>query len=163
MINRRQFFISGFYCIVIGFQPSKGLASFEIILTEKEWREILSPAQFAILRDWKTERPFSNSLYGEKSDLLKENRPGIYCCAGCGLELYLSEKKYDSGTGWPSFWQAISGNVGYRDDRHFFKVLIEVHCSRCGGHLGHVFDDGPKPTGKRHCINALALIFKEAQ
>ncbi len=69
--------------------------------------------------------------------------------------------KYDSGTGWPSFWEPILGNVDYRDDRHFFKILVEVHCRRCGGHLGHVFDDGPKPTGKRHCINALALIFKE--
>ena len=162
MINRRRFLTSTASFVIVGIQPKKGWSSFEITLTKKEWREILSPAQYAILREWKTERPFSSSLYGEKSNLLNENRTGEYCCAGCGLALYSSENKYDSGTGWPSFWKPILGNVDYRDDRHFFKILVEVHCRRCGGHLGHVFDDGPEPTGKRHCINALALIFKEA-
>ena len=141
--------------------PMKCLAAFEISHSEKTWRKLLTPAQFAILRNWKTERAFSNSLYGEKSDLLRENREGTYNCAGCDLPLYESKKKYDSGTGWPSFWAPITGNVDYRDDRYFLKLLTEVHCKRCGGHLGHVFDDGPRPTGKRHCINGLALIFKE--
>ena len=161
MINRRCFLIASSVLAFGLITPMKCLAVFEISHSEKTWRKLLTPAQFAILREWKTERAFSNSLYGERSYLLKENREGTYNCAGCDLPLYRSKNKYDSGTGWPSFWTSIIGNVDYRDDRYFLKLLTEVHCKRCGGHLGHVFDDGPKPTGKRHCINGLALVFKE--
>ena len=162
MLNRRRFLISSFVFTIGTINPMKCLAAFEIAYSEKTWRKLLTPAQFAILRKWKTERPFSNSLYGEKSDLLREDREGTYNCVGCDLPLYESKTKYDSGTGWPSFWAPITVNVNYRKDWNFVKLLTEAHCNRCGGHLGHVFDDGPKSTGKRHCINGLALIFRES-
>ncbi len=133
---------------------------FEIELTEEEWRARLSPARFAVLREHATERPYTNSLMGERSPLLEENRPGTYACAGCELPVYRSETKYDSRTGWPSFWAEIDGAVGTQDDySYLFIRRTEVHCRRCGGHLGHVFTDGPQPTGLRHCINGLAMIF----
>jgi len=133
---------------------------FEITKTEEEWRAILTPARYAVLRDHATERAFTNELMGERSPLLHEDRPGTYVCAGCGNPLYRSETKYDSRTGWPSFWEAIEGATGTQDDyRLFFMRRTEVHCARCGGHLGHIFDDGPPPTGKRHCINGLAMEF----
>jgi peptide-methionine (R)-S-oxide reductase len=133
---------------------------FEIVRTEEEWRALLTPAQYAILRDHATERAFTNEHMGERSDLLGESRAGTYLCAGCDNPVYRSETKYDSRTGWPSFWDAIEGAVGTQDDtRLFFLRRTEVHCARCGGHLGHVFDDGPPPTGKRHCINGLAMTF----
>ncbi len=135
---------------------------FEIMKTDAEWREILTPAQFAVLRKEETERPFTNSLLGESSPLLKEDREGTYNCAGCDLPVFHSSTKFDSGTGWPSFWDAIEGNVSYRQDRRLIWVRTEEHCRRCGGHLGHVFDDGPQPTGKRHCINGLAMNFVPA-
>lgn len=133
---------------------------FEISLSEAEWRARLSPAQFAVLREHATERPFTNSLMGERSSLLNESRAGSYLCAGCANPLYRSETKYDSRTGWPSFWQEIDGAVGYATDTRLFMTRTEVHCARCGGHLGHVFEDGPEPTGLRHCINALAMTFQ---
>jgi peptide-methionine (R)-S-oxide reductase len=133
---------------------------FEIVRSEEEWRALLTPAQYAILRDHATERAFTNEHLGERSDLLGESRAGTYLCAGCDNPVYRSETKYDSRTGWPSFWDAIEGAVGTQDDtRLFFLRRTEVHCARCGGHLGHVFDDGPPPTGKRHCINGLAMTF----
>jgi peptide-methionine (R)-S-oxide reductase len=133
---------------------------FEIVRSEEEWRALLTPAQYAILRDHATERAFTNEHLGERSDLLGESRTGTYLCAGCDSPVYRSETKYDSRTGWPSFWDAIEGAVGTQDDtRLFFLRRTEVHCARCGGHLGHVFDDGPPPTGKRHCINGLAMTF----
>lgn len=130
-------------------------AKFAIIKTPAEWKKQLGPERYAILRQAGTERPYS-------SPLNKEKRRGIYACAGCNLPLFPSSAKYDSGTGWPSFWREFPGNVGYKRDTSMFMDRTEEHCRRCGGHLGHLFDDGPKPTGKRHCINGLSLIFKPA-
>ena len=127
--------------------------SFEIMRTEDEWKRILTPEQYRVLRRHGTERAGSSPLDREK-------RAGVFHCAGCGLPLYSSETKFDSGTGWPSFWRAIDGAVGTSTDRSFFMIRTEVHCRRCGGHLGHIFDDGPRPTGKRHCINGVALAFE---
>ncbi|WP_173932541.1 peptide-methionine (R)-S-oxide reductase MsrB [Chelativorans sp. Marseille-P2723] len=131
-------------------------ATFEIMKPDEEWRAILSPEQYAVLRQEVTEPAYSSPLNGEK-------RAGIFHCAGCDLPLYSSEAKYDSGTGWPSFWESLSGAIGTKKDRSFFMVRTECHCRRCGGHLGHIFDDGPLPTGKRHCINGLALTFNAAE
>ena len=160
MISRRSLLATLAATVAL---PKTALAAegvFEITLTEEEWRARLSPAQFAVLREHATERPFTNSLMGERSPLLNESRPGTYACAGCELPLYRSETKYDSGTGWPSFWQEIEGAIGTRDDYSYFLMRrTEVHCRRCGGHQGHVFTDGPPPTGLRHCINGLAMVF----
>ena len=137
-------------------------AAFAVTLTEAEWRARLTPAQYAILREAETERAFSNSLMGETSPLGTEKRKGTYHCAGCTSPVYPSSTKFDSGTGWPSFWDALPGAIGTKEDNTLFATRTEVHCARCGGHLGHVFDDGPSPTGKRHCLNGLALTFTPA-
>jgi peptide-methionine (R)-S-oxide reductase len=129
--------------------------TFEVTKTEAEWRAILSEAQFAVLRQEDTERPGT-------SPLLNEKRKGIFHCAGCDLPVYSSETKYESGTGWPSFWDSLPHAIGTEEDNSLFMTRIECHCRRCGGHFGHVFDDGPPPTGKRHCLNGLALTFKPA-
>jgi len=130
----------------------KAAQKFEIEKTDAEWRAQLTPQQYEILRKEGTERPGS-------SPLLNEHRKGTFACAGCDLPLFTSETKFESGTGWPSFYQPIEGNVGKTEDRTFGMVRTEVHCRRCGGHLGHVFDDGPKPTGLRYCMNGVALTF----
>ncbi len=158
MISRRAFAIGLGLLPMVGAARAEG--QFEIELTEAEWRERLTPAQFAILREHQTERAFTNEYLGERSPLLAESRAGTYTCAGCDLPVYRSETKYDSRTGWPSFWDAIEGAVGTKDDyRLLFIRRTEVHCARCGGHLGHIFEDGPAPTGLRHCINGLAMNF----
>jgi peptide-methionine (R)-S-oxide reductase len=129
--------------------------SFEVTHTDAEWRELLTPAQYRVLRREGTELPFSSPLDHEK-------RRGIYACAGCGLDLFSSDAKFDSGTGWPSFWKPLPHAVNKRSDFSLGMVRDEVHCRRCGGHLGHVFDDGPPPTGLRYCMNGVALTFKPA-
>ena len=124
-------------------------------LSEREWEERLTPMEFNVLRKEGTERPGSSPLNDEK-------RKGTYVCAGCELPLFTSEQKYESGTGWPSFFDVIEGAVGTKVDRKLFMARTEYHCSRCGGHQGHVFKDGPRPTGLRYCNNGVALKFKEA-
>lgn len=126
--------------------------NFEIKKTEQQWREELTPEQFKVLRQHGTERAGT-------SPLDKVYDEGIYECAGCGQPLFTSETKYDSGTGWPSFYAPIESGVETTVDRSFFMVRTEVHCSRCGGHLGHVFSDGPRPTGQRYCMNGVSLNF----
>jgi peptide-methionine (R)-S-oxide reductase len=125
---------------------------FEITKTEEEWRKVLTPEQFSVLRKHGTERAGTSTLD-------KQYGHGTYVCAGCDLPLFKSDTKFDSGTGWPSFYAPIPGATATTVDRAFFMTRTEVHCHRCGGHLGHVFDDGPKPTGKRYCMNGVALKF----
>ena len=132
-----------------------GAEKFEIEKTPEEWKKQLSPAQYNVLREGGTERPFS-------SPLDKEKRKGTFACAGCDLPLFASETKFESGTGWPSFYQALPNAIVEKSDRTMMMVRTETLCRRCGGHLGHVFDDGPKPTGLRYCMNGLALTFKPA-
>ena len=124
----------------------------KVVKTEAEWRKILTPEQFDVLRQEGTERPFTSPLNNEK-------RKGTFVCAGCALPLFDSATKYDSGTGWPSFYQAIEGRVDSKTDVKLIYPRNEYHCVRCGGHQGHVFDDGPKPTGKRYCNHGVALKF----
>jgi peptide-methionine (R)-S-oxide reductase len=128
---------------------------YEVTLSDAEWKKRLSPAAYRVLRQEDTERPFT-------SPLDKEKRKGTFVCAGCNKRLFSSTTKYDSGTGWPSFWQPLPGGVGTKTDYKIGLPRTEVHCARCGGHLGHVFNDGPKPTGKRYCMNGVAMKFVPA-
>ena len=129
---------------------------FEVDHSDEEWRERLSSPAYAVLRQHGTERAFTSPLNGEK-------RPGTFACAGCGQELFSSSDKYESGSGWPSFVRPLPGAVGTDTDATHGMVRTEVHCAKCGGHLGHVFDDGPRPTGERFCMNGVALDFRPDQ
>ena len=130
--------------------------SFPIEKTDDEWRRILTPEQYAVLREHGTERPGSCAL-------LQEKRAGAFACAGCGQPLFVADRKFESGTGWPSFFAPLPGALDETRDDSFGMMRTEVHCSQCGGHLGHVFPDGPPPTGLRYCINGVALTFKPVQ
>jgi len=134
---------------------SRAEEKFAVTHTDAEWRKLLTPAQYNILRQGGTEAPFT-------SPLLNEHRNGVFACAGCDLDLFSSKTKFNSGTGWPSFWAPLKGAVATTRDLSYGMIRTEVHCSRCGGHLGHVFDDGPQPTGLRYCMDGLALTFKPA-
>jgi len=135
-------------------EGAQGGQNFPVSYSDEEWRQRLTSQQYAILRDHGTEYPFS-------SPLNDENRRGIFVCAGCEAELFSSTAKYDSQTGWPSFWMPIDDSaVGTSIDKSYGMIRTEVHCARCGGHLGHVFDDGPLPTGLRYCMNGDAMLFK---
>ncbi|CAG9266180.1 peptide-methionine (R)-S-oxide reductase MsrB [Paraburkholderia unamae] len=126
---------------------------FAVVHSDAEWRKLLTPAQYEVLRNAGTEPPFT-------SPLNDEHRAGIFACAGCATNLFASTTKFESGTGWPSFYAPLPHAVAEHRDRSFGMVRTEVHCHRCGGHLGHVFDDGPKPTGLRYCMNGIAMTFK---
>lgn len=129
--------------------------TFEVTKTAEQWKRQLTPSQYNVLRNHGTERPGTSPLNQEK-------RKGVFACAGCDLPLFSSDTKYESGTGWPSFWQPLPDAVGTKSDRSLLMNRTEVHCHRCGGHLGHVFEDGPKPTGLRYCMNGVAMTFKPA-
>ena len=135
--------------------PANAVPRFPVTKTDAEWHHLLTPAQYAILRHQATEPP-------DSSPLDDEFRKGTYSCVGCDLPLFSSETKFDSGTGWPSFYQPLDNAVGTSDDASYFMHRTEVHCSRCGGHLGHVFNDGPPPTGLRYCMNGTVLLFHPA-
>jgi len=156
-ISRRAFLASaglGVAALLLGSRSgsASGAAQFAVTRTPAEWRKRLGPARYAILRQGGTERPFT-------SPLNKEGRRGTFTCAGCGLPLFSSAAKFESGTGWPSFFRPLANAVVTKTDRSLMLSRTEVLCRRCGGHLGHVFRDGPKPTGLRYCINGLALRF----
>lgn len=138
---------------IFGSANAKPARRYEVMLSEAQWRQRLSPQAFAVLRKEGTERPGS-------SPLDKEKRAGTYTCAGCALPLFASGTKFESGTGWPSFWKPLANAVGTTVDKSMFMARTEVHCRRCGGHLGHVFNDGPKPTGLRYCMNGVAMKFR---
>jgi len=160
MNDRRTFLgiagVAGAGLLLFGRTSSASSSThFAINRSPAEWQKILGPQRYAVLRLASTERPFT-------SPLLKEHRRGTFVCAGCTNPLFNSATKFESGTGWPSFWKALPGAVVTRADRSLIAERDEVLCARCGGHLGHVFDDGPKPTGLRYCMNGLALNFRTA-
>ncbi len=153
MQNRRTFTLAALSGLV--FPAAVRAQTFEVTRTDAQWRAMLSDLEFAVMREEATERAGS-------SPLDKVYSAGVYHCRGCDLALYSSGAKYDSGTGWPSFYQSLPNAIGSKDDRKLFSVRTECHCRRCGSHLGHIFDDGPAPTGKRHCLNGVSLVFRAA-
>ena len=153
--DRRTFSIAGLLALVGCGRSVEAAERFSVTLSDAEWRKRLSPAAYRTLRHEDTEAPGTSPLNREK-------RSGTYACAGCANPLFSSKTKFESGTGWPSFWVPLPKAVGTRTDRAMFIARTEVHCARCGGHLGHVFDDGPKPTGKRYCMNGVAMTFRAA-
>lgn len=159
MPSRRRFLLRSFQAAAATAVFSRGASaaaaapSFEVTHTDAEWKKLLTPRQFEILRQGATERPYASPLNGE-------HRAGRFSCAGCQLELFSSSTKFDSGTGWPSFWKPLDQAVVARSDLTLGMMRTEVLCRRCGGHLGHVFDDGPRPTGLRYCMNGYAMTFK---
>ncbi|WP_353203685.1 peptide-methionine (R)-S-oxide reductase MsrB [Sphingomonas sp.] len=158
MQDRRAFLtLSGLGAAAVVLFGCKGATAaapetFELVLSDAAWKKKLSPAAYGVLRHENTETPFT-------SPLNDEHRAGMFACAGCALPVFSSKTKFDSGTGWPSFWAPLAGAVRTRVDSTLGFSRTEVHCRRCGGHLGHVFDDGPKPTGKRYCMNGVAMTF----
>ena len=153
MLTRRQSLTaltSG--AVGVALLPLPALAKYEVDLSDAAWRRKLSPAAYKVLRQQGTEVPYT-------SPLNKEKRSGVFACAGCALPLFTSKTKFESGTGWPSFYAPLRAAVATTTDRTLGMERVEVHCRRCGGHLGHVFDDGPKPTGKRYCMNGVAMTF----
>ncbi|WP_319824259.1 peptide-methionine (R)-S-oxide reductase MsrB [Thalassovita sp.] len=154
-MNRRSFTLGASAALGVLGLSRPAAAAFEVTRTKAEWKAMLTSLEYKVMREEGTERAGSSPL-----DKLYD--AGTYHCRGCDLALYSSDHKFDSGTGWPSFWQALPNAVETREDRRFFMVRTECHCRRCGSHLGHVFDDGPKPTGKRHCINGVSLVFRPA-
>ena len=162
MVTRRDAFLTAAAAVAVlaagrWLQPqSAGAATtYEVTHTDEQWRKILSPEAYQVLRHEGTERPFTSAL-------LNEHRVGTFACAGCDLPLFSSKTKFDSGTGWPSFWAPLDKAVEETSDHSFGMVRTAVSCRRCGGHLGHVFNDGPKPTGLRYCMNGVALKFVAA-
>ncbi|MBP8230763.1 peptide-methionine (R)-S-oxide reductase MsrB [Rhizorhabdus sp.] len=156
MIDRRMLLGAGVVTVIGAALGGRAFSApgkrFAVTMSEAEWRKKLSPAAYAVLREQATERAYT-------SPLDKEKRSGTFVCAGCDLPLFSSLTKFDSGTGWPSFFRPLPGAVGTTTDYKIGYPRTEVHCSRCGGHLGHVFDDGPPPTGKRYCMNGVAMRF----
>jgi len=149
MPSRRRFLIGLAASVAL---PALARAAYPVALADAQWRTRLSTQQYAVLRRAQTEYPYT-------SPLLKEHRKGTFTCAADGNPLFASATKFDSGTGWPSFWRPLPGAVGTNTDHELGYARTEVHCARCGGHLGHVFDDGPPPTGLRYCMNGVAMAF----
>lgn len=154
-MNRRKFIASGLMLSAAPYAAVASEGSFEVTRTDAEWKALLSPLEYKVMRKEGTERAGSSPLDKNYAD-------GTYACRGCDLPLYPSKTKYDSGTGWPSFFESLPNAVRTKDDRKLFSLRTEVHCRRCGSHLGHIFDDGPAPTGKRHCLNGVSLKFLAA-
>lgn len=157
-MDRRSFLgsaLAGAAFVTVSSRIGFAAGSFEVMHSDAEWRAMLSKAEYKVMRKEGTERSGS-------SPLDRNYAAGTYHCRGCDLPIYSSKAKFDSGTGWPSFWQSLPNAVSTKPDRGILGVRTEVHCRRCGSHLGHIFDDGPKPTGKRHCLNGVSLVFNAA-
>jgi len=157
-MNRRTLFIQA-SCLALALPMRFRTAeaeTFEVSKSEADWKALLTPEQYAVMREEATERPWTSAL-------LDEHRKGVFACAACDLAIFSADTKFESGTGWPSFFDVLPKAVGQKEDNTLFATRTEVHCRRCGGHLGHVFEDGPEPTGLRYCMNGVALVFHPAK